>query len=259
MPSLPVPADKTKKELIADLWDQGTPPQEIARMLDTSIGYVYKEAAIFRKHRGGKVVLTKSRKTEVTLGPEQERGNNSISKLSRTDKVKLEVEHNPLVSAPPLDTPEVKAIFAAFSTGKKPVEVLAGHGYNPEAVEIEYRRFLRLTGQDPALLAKAIIRRIITVKSDMVDAIADSYEKKGYLANEEVMTLLTFEVLHRLESGQNYVMSSMANTSDAPPDGCDRPRCRICNAPIAGALFLKNSHAARTILNANLYCPAHSG
>jgi hypothetical protein len=256
MSDLPVPVDKPKKERIAELSDQGVSPQEIARLLGTSLGNVYKETAIYRKSRG-KTTYTKSRKTAVSFDPEK---NDGRGKISRTDEVKLEVEHDgdDLISAPPLDEERVKDVFSALQSHKKPIDILAENGYNPEAVEKQYWRFLRLTGQDHAALVSRIVKDIIKVQSEMVDSIKSSYTKKGYLDNDNLMLLLSMEVSDRFQSGQNDILSSISDASRAPPDGFDRPRCRICNAPIAGALFLKNSPAARTMWNANLFCPRHS-
>jgi hypothetical protein len=235
--------------------EQGTSPQEIARIADTSVGYVYKETAIFRRDES-KMVLAKSRKTAVTLKPDSK--SNSSSKISRTEKVEVEVEHNPLVSAPPLDKEEVKVIFAAFQKGEKPIDVLARHGFNPEAVEIEYRRFLRLTDQDHAALVKDILNRIITVESETVDAMRASYKKKGVLENTQLMVMLSLEMNHRFESGQQNMISCIYDASCPPPEGWDRPRCLTCKAPIAEILYLENSHIARTMSDANLFCSAHS-
>lgn len=251
-------ADETKKELIIRLLERGTPPQEIARIVGTSVGYVYKETALFRKG-DSKMVLTKSRKTSVTLGPPLPKGSSAAGadKISRADKVKVEVEHDALVSAPPLDSEAVKVIFDAFAKGQKPAEILAKHGFNPEAVEIEYRRYLRLTEQDHAALLKDIIDRFITYKSDTVDTIVASYRKNGLLANTQLTTLLSLELAHRFDGGQKDMVLRMADASTPPPEGWERPLCYMCKAPIAEIWFLRNSLVAKWMRDAKLACSLH--
>ena len=251
MSDLPVVA-KTKREQIWKHLEKGNySAPEISRLVGTPIENVYKETSLFRKG-GGKVVLTKSRKSSVVTSPSGRR------EISRTEKVRLEVEANDHVSVPPLDADGIKAIYRDFRVGQKTPEIMEKRGLHPEAVEIEERRYLRMSNQDRASLVEKIVNQVVgAAKSDSLDRVKDKYNRTGSLDNTDLVILLNLNNLEQARNGESELLSKISDTSSILPDGWVRPTCCVCRMPIADILVRGNSHAAAELNPVKLSCPEH--
>ena len=70
-------------------------------------------------------------------------------------------------------------LYREFKSGKKPIDILAEYGFHPEAVEIEYRRFIELSERDNDELLKQL----------MLNVIQKGYEKEP-VRNINIKTLI---------------------------------------------------------------------
>ena len=242
---------KIKKHRIWELLEAGNySPDEISKLVGTTVENVYKETSLLRKS-GRKVVLVRSRKNSIVTSPSGRR------EVSRTEKVRLEVESNEHISMSSLGNDEIRALYGDFQSGQKPAEIVAKRGLHPEAVEIEYRRHQRMLEQDRGSLVEQIVNNIITAHSDSVDMIKERYRRGGLLGNSEVTLLLSLNNVAQFENGQNALLSRISDLSKALPDGCVRPSCNICKSPIADILITQNSHAEKETRRVMLFCPKH--
>jgi hypothetical protein len=243
---------KTKKKLIWELLEKGNyTPQDIAGIVRTPVDNVYKETSLYRKSHS-KVVVEKSRKTGVIMSASGRR-----QEISKTEKVRLEVETNNHISAPPLEAEDLKVLYGDFQSGKSPVDVVVMRGFHPEAVEIEYRRYLRLSNQDRPKLIERIVEGVVTARSDSIDRIKGKYYSSGTLDNTELDMLLRLNNNEQLRNGEAELMAKISSGSGNLPDEFYRPSCHICGAPVPGILVRRDSHAAREMASVDLSCPAH--
>jgi hypothetical protein len=169
---LTLPAS-TKKEEIIKLLEDGLAPNEIARRLDTTVAYVYRTKCVLKN---GKLTIVSTRKNST--------------------KVSLQVEQNHLLSLPPLAEEDVERIYGHFRAGSKPWDIIHAYGFNPEAVELEHRRFLRMQEQEldfsRRALLEAIVQRVGDDSTTETIQLANQFRKNGNLTDEEARLLLFY-------------------------------------------------------------------
>ena len=240
--------EKTKKDQIEYYLGQNLSAPDIANLVGTSLGNVYKETALLRQ-RAGKAVLTKSKNMSVVTKTEL-----GSSKISESEKLRLEVEHTGLVAVPGLEQADIKIIYQEFTKGKKPGQILAEYGFNPEAVEIEYHRFLRMNHQDRDELITRIFAQVVTEDSEVAARFLARYEKKKGLENEDLLKLLKEQNILQHDKGVDAILESVVDTSRILPIGWARLTCSICGRPIQRAIVQNGSHVHREIAQFNVQC-----
>lgn len=243
---------KTKKQMIRDYLENGDySPAEISRLVGTSIENVYKEKSLFQRS-GSRVVLTKSRKNSITTSPS---GRQAVSK---TEKVRLEVEVNNHISVPPLGVEELKGLYADFSAGQSVPEIISKRGLHPEAVEIEYRRYLGITQQDRPGLLKSIVDKVVAWgDSDTMDFSKARYVRTGFLSNSELEMVLGLNNNVQQRQGENALLRRITDSSSQLPDGWIRPACCVCRAPVPDIIVRESSYAHTDLAYANFSCFRH--
>lgn len=182
------PCPTTKKERIKNLLERGVFPSKIADQLKTSVEYVYKVSRSQRSS-GANITLARGQKTRTTSA-------SGIRETLQTENLRFQVEHNLLLSNPPLTKDDSKLLYRLLNARYTPWEIIAKEGFHPEAVEIEYSRFLRMQehqleyGRAP--LVNAIVSMVPrkTTPNPELDALLNLYQRNGSLSNKEVLQIL---------------------------------------------------------------------
>jgi hypothetical protein len=267
---LPGKETKTKKQLIWELASEGKhPPNQIALMAGTTIDYVWKETSRWRRaKRDGSLVFNGStiqqakRKDEMSIfiqGKEVDNQeiNGNIAELSNLVPIKRDYNdhHNRYFDIPAISSEELKILYTEFSSGKKPVEIIASHGYHPDTVEIEYHRFLRLRERDVDALLKGIMKYCSESPEPRgeLKLVLDRYRTQGFLTNDEIRGLLELKFEHEYQKRLRMLTFDV----DLPlPDGTVRLRCSRCNDPQPDVILDATSDFGRKVIEhySNLVC-----
>jgi hypothetical protein len=223
-----LPAEKkSKRDKILEMLSQGHDVDYIASKLKTTKQNVYKEKSKQKSLEYGKgnfrlrhAMQSKRRPKRI---PDSELGKTQDSIL----------DDNPQYgSYKTLRRPtkkEYSILFTEFLAGKKPEEIIAEHGIDPEIVEKEYQRFLKLRGMDILELQRTILKLSNTYSSHLKPLI-NKLETGTMLSNEEVMELVN--------SGcNNHVLKLISDVTARLPGLIVRPLCSRCNRYFNGILF----------------------
>jgi hypothetical protein len=90
----------------------------------------------------------------------------------------------------PVDSEGIKKLYTEFKNKKKPVDIIAEHGFPPDVVELEYKRFLKLQGIDIQRLQDYIGTDLLKYQLGGVDLLEKSYKQKGYLTTGQIIQVL---------------------------------------------------------------------
>jgi hypothetical protein len=218
---------KSKRDKILEMLSQGHDVDEIASELKTTKQNVYKE---------------KSKQKSLEYGKENFRLRHAIQSKRRSKRIpdsELGKTQDPILDDNPLygsyktlrrpTKKEYSILFTEFLAGKKPEEIIAEHGIDPEIVEKEYQRFLKLRGMDRLDLQKSILKLSGTYPTDLKPMI-NKLESRTMLSNEEVMGLVN--------SGcNNHVLKLISDVTATLPGIIIRPSCSKCDRYIPGILY----------------------
>jgi len=220
-------------------------PREIALRLNTSVENVWKEKSLL-KSRAGLIVSrsttqqSKKQSEMMLLDPEGELGDRSSIALQKIKSRKSTGLSDYLIDIPQLDSEGLMTLYSEFKSGKKPIDILAEHGFHPEAVEIEYRRFLELSERDNDELLKQIMLNVIQkgygkepVRNISIKTLIDRYGQRGYLTNNEVSEILAVSTK---EEVQHEMELSLLDPDRRLPRGFRRLRCGNCNNTHIGVI-----------------------
>ncbi|MFZ0326711.1 MAG: hypothetical protein WBQ25_20285 [Nitrososphaeraceae archaeon] len=262
---LPANSTNKKQRIWALVSDGKYPPEQIASMVGTTVEYVWKETSRFKKATiGGSDVVSRSttgiskRKEETSVivkgrsGGEQ--GIREISIPNNQDRMRAidgffyTNKPNHYLDIPRMVSGELKTLYSEFSAGKKPIEIIADHGYHPDIVESEYHRFLRLTDRDiNALLSSIIIDcETFSKPTEELKNLIKEYRNKGYLDNDDICELLRLKSEHERESELALLTF---DPNERLPRGVVKLRCNLCNSPIPGVILDSASGIGRIILD----------
>jgi hypothetical protein len=267
---LPGKETKTKKQLIWELASEGKhTPSQIALRADTTIDYVWKETSRWRRAKrdgslvfNGSIIQQAKRKDEMSIfiqGKEVDNQeiNGNIAELSNLVPIKRDYNdhHNRYFDIPAISSEELKILYTEFSSGKKPVEIIASHGYHPDTVEFEYHRFLRLRDRDVDALLKGIMKYCSESPEPRgeLKLVLDRYRTQGFLANDEIRGLLELKFEHEYQNRLRMLTFDV----DLPlPDGTVRLRCSRCNDPQPDVILDATSDFGRKVIEhySNFVC-----
>jgi hypothetical protein len=218
---------KSKRDKILELLSQGYDVDYIASKLKTTKQNVYKE---------------KSKQKSLEYGKENFRLPHAIQSKRRSKRIldsELGKTQDPILDDNPqygshktLRRPtkkEYSILFTEFLAGKKPEEIIAEHGIDPEIVEKEYQRFLKLKGMDILELQRSILKMSGTYSTDLKPLI-NKLESGTMLSNEEVMELV-------ISGCNDHVLKLISDVTATLPGLITRPSCAICDRYIPGILF----------------------
>ena len=212
-------------------------PRDIALRLNTSVENVWKEKSLL-KSRAGLIVSRSTqelkKQSEIMLfDPEGEQGDRSSMALQKMKSRKSTGLSDYLIDIPQLDSEGLMTLYGEFKSGKRPIDILAEHGFHPEAVEIEYRRFIELSERDNDELLKQLMLKLIQkgyekepVRNINIKTLIDRSRQRGYLTKNEISELLALyieaEVQHEMDL-------SLFDPDRRLPRGFRRLRCSNCD------------------------------
>jgi hypothetical protein len=211
MDSTYLPQD-TKREYIRQLIrsnDNNYSDDDIARIAHTTKQYVWKEKSrmvseglLISRRRTLKITAERNDETTtVVLSPgansQRDRGTVQFSSLSpsssssaRTNARSNTDDYARHLNILPLDSEGIKKLYTEFKNKKKPVDIIAEHGFPPAVVEVEYKRFLKLQGIDIHRLQDYIGNDPLKYPLEGVELPEKSYKQKGHLITEQMKEVL---------------------------------------------------------------------
>jgi hypothetical protein len=248
---LPHTGTNKKQRIWALVSDGKYSSDQIASMVGTSKEYVWKETSRCRKSTiatglvlSRKTTQLSKRKDETSIllqGVDQIGGNgtkdisvsNSRVRMTPADSFHLDSKPDRFLNTIKKESEDLKILYGEFKAGKKPVDVIAEYGYNPDVVEFEYQRFMRLSGKDFDALLKYIVidcNKYFAPKGLLIDR----YYGEGQLQNEDIYDLLMLKREHEWLSRLDL---SMFDPTETLPNNVVKLKCSSCNTPIPGALL----------------------
>ena len=215
MDSTYLPQD-TKRQYIRQLIQSNRnnySDDDIARIAHTTKQYVWKEKSrmvsegLLVSHRRT-LKITAERNDETTtlvLSPATANSkgereavplrslSSPISSSARTNarsNTDGYARHLNILNIPPVDSEGIKKLYTEFKNKKRPVDIIAEHGFHPAVVEVEYKRYLKLHDIDIQRLQDYIGNDLLKYPLSGVELLEKSYKQKGYLTTEEMIQVL---------------------------------------------------------------------
>jgi hypothetical protein len=211
MDSTYLPQD-TKREYIRQLIrsnDNNYSDDDIARIAHTTKQYVWKEKSrmvseglLVSRRRTLKITAERNDETTtVVLSPaaansQGGRGAVQFSSLSpssspaRTNTRSNTDDYARYLNILPVDSEGLKKLYTEFKNKKKPVDIIAEHGFPPAVVEVEYNRFLKFQRIDIQRLQDYIGNDLLKYPLEGVELLEKSYKQKGHLTTEQMIQVL---------------------------------------------------------------------
>lgn len=233
-----LPAEKkSKRDKILEMLSQGHDADYIASKLKTTKQNVYKEKSKQKSLENGNANFRLRHATQSKRRPKRILD----SELGKTQDSAL--YHNPPYdSYKTLRRPSKKEnsiLFTEFLAGKKPEEIIAKHGIDPEIVEKEYQRFLKLRGMDRLELQRSILKISGTDWID-IQPLINKVESGTMLSNVDVMVLVDAACI-------NHFTQLISDETATLPGLRARPSCSSCDRDIPGILFDMTTPNSRRI------------
>jgi len=241
-------------------------------MVDTTIEYVWKETSRFKKARTGTgIVMSKTtelskKRAETSIfvrqtdqishgGIQDSPESKSRDPMIPVESIYINGKSDRLLNLPKMESSDLKALYKEFNAGKKPADVIADYGFNPDLVEFEYHRFLRLSGIDIDGLLKQIISDCSRIMEPQgrLKLLIDKYHEEHKLQNKDICKLLSLKNEHEWQSRLHVSM----HIPIVPfPDSIVPLKCIQCRQPLLGALINPNFDIGVIILNqfSNFLC-----
>jgi hypothetical protein len=240
---------KNKRERIIELISNGNDnAQEIAQIVGTTPANVWKEKSKLRRRSG----LLLGRRT-VELSSKKTKDEMLI--LSADDRQKPDTNHYQHLSIPALDMEGMKKLYTDFKMGKKPIDIIAEHGFHPDVVEKEYRRFLNFNERDMDSLQKTYISSIIKYPIPDAEPLFKKYQINGNLTNNEFIELL--KIKSDYDKSRAAVYSLITDKDFVLPDPFIKMNCVSCEQLISDIIMNINTENGRLIFESFgnlLYC-----
>jgi hypothetical protein len=192
---------------------------------------------------------------------DQQDGDRNIAKLTNATSIKMNngyfhnynIKSNQYLDIPAISSEYLKIMYNEFINGKSPVEIIAGHGYHPDSIEIEYHRFIQLRDRDVDVHLKRIVKECGTEPLGELKCLIDRYHTKGYLTNDEIDKLLKL----KFERERQIRLDQLTFDTDEPlPKGAVRLTCIVCKNPIPEVILDENPDIGKSIINnySNIRC-----
>jgi hypothetical protein len=230
---------KTKSERIKELLQAGWSPEAVAKELDTTREYVYKEKGKFKKQ---KLLVTQQSLTiadgpnEVMVIKGQPAGNLNNSLELQENQGYGSSDYN----IPPLERDDLKTMYSCFENNMGATEVVARHGIRPDISEKEYTRFLSIKSRDPVEFQNSLISDLHSGTPD-IQPLLDKAGRGTLLTNSELLSIIYFE---RTVYAMKYLQEIVSNPT-IPTPGLNRFVCRFCHLNQPGVLFDIGSYSGR--------------
>jgi hypothetical protein len=193
---------------------------DIARIAHTSKQYVWKEKSrmvseglLVSRRRTLKITAERNDETTtVVLSPAAANSQggrgavqfsssspSSSSSSARTNARSNTDGYTRHLNILPIDSEGIKKLYTEFKNKKKPVDIIAEHGFPPAVVEVEYKRFLKLHDIDIQRLQHYIGNDLLKYPLEGVELLEKSYKQKGYLTTEEMIQVLQKKAEHLIK------------------------------------------------------------
>jgi hypothetical protein len=225
MDSTYLPQD-TKREYIRQLirsnHNNHYSDDDIARIAHTTKQYVWKEKSrmvseglLVSRRRTLKITAERNDETTTMFfsapaaNSQEGRGavqfsspSSPISSSARTNARSSTTGYARHLNIQPVDSEGIKKLYTEFKNKKKPVDIIAEHGFPPAVVEVEYKRFLKLHGVDIQRIQDHIGMDLLKYPLGGVEHLEKSYKQKGYLTTEEMIEVLRAKDEHLRKYGR---------------------------------------------------------
>jgi hypothetical protein len=256
----------TKKKQIWKLIEMGKlSPAQIAFQVGTTVKNVWKESSNFRKHTGTTVRGTRTiehkiqQKDEVILfnSTQEVRDARDIDIIRHQPNSSLNASdhHTQHLALPERDAESFKTLYKGFRSQKTPVDMIARCGFHPDAVVVEYRRYMQINEADIHELLREIIFRAedcVYYQAD-IRPISDTYKSRGFLKVAEIMHLLELWKESEIESRLHLLLSDPETRLPGP---FKRWRCKKCKTEVPDVIINPRSPFGKYMLDKyeNLIC-----
>ena len=127
--------------------DKDYSAQEIAKAVGTTLGNVWKEKSRL-KANGFESRSQSMRRVQVSESKDETNFIHQDGRRRATPDIYNYNHHYRFLNIRDLDEDGLKTLYTELKNGKKPVDIIAQHGFHPEVVEKEYQRFSRLNGHN---------------------------------------------------------------------------------------------------------------
>jgi hypothetical protein len=194
---------------------------DIARIAHTTKQYVWKEKSrmvseglLVSRRRTLKITAERNDVTTTLVlspsGVNSHEGRGAVRLSSRSSPSLSSARTNARsntdgyahhLNIPPIDSEGIKKLYTEFKNKKKPVDIIAEHGFLPIVVEVEYKRFLKLHDIDIQRLQDYIGNDLLKYPLQEAELLEKSYKQKGYLTTEEMIQVLKKKDQHLREFG----------------------------------------------------------
>lgn len=124
-----------------------------------------------------------------------------------------------------LEEERLKTIYREFEEGKKPYAIIAAHGYDPDFVETQYNRFLRLKDCDPVAFQEEILEFYQAKRKSALEKYDDSFRKNGCISANDMTDLLEKIAVQRADTMLKFMFKT---ENKGPPEGWCKLKCEKC-------------------------------
>jgi biotin operon repressor len=198
----------SKRKIIRDMLtsDKDYSAQEIAKAVGTTPGNVWKEKSKL-KANGFEIRGQSRRRVQVSESKDETIFIHQDGRRRATPDIYNYNHHYRFLNIRDLDEDGLKTLYTEFKDGKKPVDIIARHGFHPEVVEKEYQRFSRLNEHN---ILGSFQKKIIDSLSCIGNmTLTSKLEREGHLSVNEFIELIELrlnqdiEIQNKLERRRN--------------------------------------------------------
>jgi biotin operon repressor len=198
----------SKRKIIRDMLthDKDYSAHEIAKAVGTTPGNVWKEKSKL-KANGLQIGSQSRRRGQVSESKDETIIIPQDGRRRATPDIYNYNHHYRFLNIRDLDEDGLKTLYTELKDGKKPVDIIAQHGFHPEVVEKEYQRYSRLNEHN---ILGSFQKKIVESLSCIGNmTLTSKLEKEGHLSVNEFIELIErrlnqdIEIQNKLEGRRN--------------------------------------------------------
>jgi hypothetical protein len=202
-----LPKSTSKRKMIRDMLtsDKDYSAQEIAKAVGTTPGNVWKEKSKLKAN--GFERSQSMRRVQVSESKDETNFIHQDGRRRATPDIYNYNHHYRFLNIRDLDEDGLKTLYTELKGGKKPVDIIAQHGFHPEVVEKEYQRFSRLNEHN---ILGSFQKKIVDSLSCIGNmTLTSKLEREGHLSVNEFIELIELrlnqdiEIQNKLERRRN--------------------------------------------------------
>jgi biotin operon repressor len=187
----------SKRKKIRDMLtsDKDYSAQEIAKVVGTTPGNVWKEKSELKAN--GFEISQSRRRVQVSESKDETIFIHQDGRRRTTPDIYNYNHHYRFLNIRDLDEDGLKTLYTELKDGKKPVDIIAKHGFHPEVVEKEYQRFSRLSEHN---ILGSFQKKIIESLSCIGNmTLTSKLDKEGHLSVNEFIELIKLRLNQDIE------------------------------------------------------------